>query len=225
LASLLCLTFVSASLYLSENVFSWLPWVRLYHQNRPLFDQWNHALYAMDALILALIGSPLIYGLLTVIHAAADGRSLPFSELFAAFSGGRRYCRAVTCMLALLLPRAALVLLCRDTARLALAQSDGRMRILCLIGIALAALLLIWLMGLGDALLMLTMRHENIGIFRLVAMSARSTWRHLGKLLCFKLSFLPWALLSLASLGVLLFIHALPYFMLSHLFFTEKITQ
>ena len=99
------------------------------------------------------------------------------------------------------------------------------MRVLCLFGVALAALLLLWLMGLGDALLMLAMLREDIGIFRLVAMSARSTWRHLGKLLCFKLSFLPWALLSLASLGVLLFVHALPYFMLSHLFFTEKIGQ
>ena len=81
-AQLIWLAFWSGILYLNENLFSVVPWVRLYNNDPALFDTLNTAFYVMDAILVSLIGLPLIYGLLTLIYGVADGQPPVLSTLF-----------------------------------------------------------------------------------------------------------------------------------------------
>jgi hypothetical protein len=215
-AALICLVLGGGGLYLMENVFAVVPWVKLYY-DAPL------AFYALDALYTALdIGyiillvCPLLYGAMSVFYAAADGRQLPLSCLFDAFSCSKSYGRTILIMTAKILPRALAVTLLVTLCRAALGAQSliGALLwyLLALVVLVGAALVL----GLDDALLPLALKHETVGPLKLYRASLSLCAPRLWHVARFKLSFLLWGLASVASLGVLLFSHALPYFCLAH---------
>lgn len=215
-AALICLVLGGGGLYLIENVFAVVPWVKLYY-DAPL------AFYALDALYTAvdigyvvLLVCPLIYGAMRVFFAAADGRQLPLSALFDEFSSAKRYLRAVLVVCAKILPRVAVLWLLVTLCRAALGAHSliGALLwwLLSLAVLAGTALVL----GLDDALLPLAFKNETVGFFKLYRVSLSLCAPRLWRIVRFKLSFLLWGLASVASLGVLLFSHALPYFCLAH---------
>lgn len=226
-ASLFCLALGAGSIFLTENLFATVPWARLYNTDRLQFDTLNALFYLMDALVVLLVVLPLVYGLLSVFMATARGHRLPARTIFSPFRGLGHYLRAVARMAAIVLPRVAAAaafvwLLRRALAQPTLPQQVGGV----LVCLALLILLL-WLLGLSDGLLWLSLQEQNEKrcLLALLLMSARLTWRHLGRMLRFKLSFLHWGLFSLASVGVLFFLHAFPYYVLSHLLLMEGLSN
>ena len=215
-AALLCLVLGGGGLYLIENAFFVVPWVELYNDAPALFRLFDALYTLVDVSYLVLIVLPLVYGLARVLYAAADGRRLPLSALFDAFSGGMRYLRALLVMAAKMLPRvlvAALIAMMLRTAQsVSLLIGTLLLWLLALLVLAIAA----WVLGFDDALLTLAMKNETMGIFKLYRTSLRLCAPRLFRIVRFKLSFWLWGLASLATLGVLLFAHALPYYALTH---------
>lgn len=215
-ASLICLVLSGGGLYLMENVFAVVPWVKLYY-DAPLAFYALDALYtALDIGYIVLLVCPLLYGAMSVFYAAADGRQLPLSCLFDAFSCSKSYGRAILIMTAKILPRALTVALLVTLCRAALGAHSliGALLwyLLALVVLVGAALVL----GLDDALLPLALKNETVGPLKLYRASLSLCAPRLWRIVRFKLSFLLWGLASVASLGVLLFSHALPYFCLAH---------
>lgn len=215
-AALICLVLGGGGLYLIENAFFVVPWVNLYHNSPTLFRLFDALYTLVDVSYLVLIVLPLVYGLARVLYAAADGRRLPLSALFDAFSGGKRYLRALLVMAAKVLPRVLVAALIARMLRAAQSVSSliGALLLwlLALLVLAVAALLL----GLDDALLPLALKNEATGLCKLYRASLRLCAPRLLRILRLKLSFLLWGIASLATLGVLLIAHALPYFVLTH---------
>ncbi len=215
-AALICLVLGGGGLYLIESVFFVVPWVELYNDSPALFRLFDALYTVVDIGYIVLIVLPLIYGLSRVLYAAADGHLLPLSSLFDAFSCGKRYLRAIAVMTAKVLPRALVAALIVAIFRTAQSVSSliGTLLLwlLALLVLAIAA----WVLGFDDALLTLAMKNETMGIFKLYRTSLRLCAPRLFRIVRFKLSFWLWGLASLATLGVLLFAHALPYYALTH---------
>lgn len=215
-ASLVCLTLCCGGLYLLENVFVIVPWATLYYDAPTAFYALDALYTAVDIGFVVLLALPLIYGTVTVFFATADGQRLPLSAIFDEFSDAKRYFRAVLIMSAKALPRALALLLLVTLVRAALGAATLAVALLwwllSLIVLAGVALLL----GLDDALLPLALKNETLGLFKLYHASLSLCAPRLVRILRFKLAFFPWALASVATLGVLLFSHALPYFCLTH---------
>ena len=215
-AALLCLVLGGGGLYLIESVFAVVPWVELYNNSPTLFQLFDALYTAVDISYLVLIVLPMIYGLVRVLYAAADGQRVPLSALFDAFSCGKSYGRSIAIMAAKVLPRslaaALLVTLCRAARDASSLIGALLLWLLAFAVLAITALVL----GFDDALLPLAIKNEAPGVFKLYRTSLRLCAPRLFRILRFKLSFLLWGLASLATLGVLLFAHALPYFTLTH---------
>lgn len=223
LAQLITLALWVGCLYLTENIFAAAPWVALHERMPVLYTLLDVLFYTIDALVVVLLGLPLIYGCAEVVYAAHDGQRLPLATLFRPFTGGAAYGRAIAVMTVILLPRAIVFFLLQLLWHLTAATASP------LISLALGALALILLalstlaVGLDDALLPLALAYPEQRVLALYCRSVRLCAPRLRRIWCFKLTYLGWGVLSALSLGVLLFGHALPHYTLAHTAWTSRI--
>ena len=224
-ASLITMTLWVGCLYLTENLFAVVPWVAL-HQNTPaLFRLLNILFYVIDGMIILFLGFPLLFGCANIFSAAGNGKQLALTALFEAFGNGRTYARSIAVMLIILAPRALAVLLLRALWLYVLPHHTIGLTLLCLPLMLLPIALITWGLGLDDAYLPLVLHQPHMGIWALYKQSVRLTRPHLFRIWCFKLCYLLWGLLSIVSMGVLFFGHALPFYCLSHAAWTDNTYQ
>ena len=220
LCALFYLTFFVGGIYTVECAFSAVPWAELYEQNVLLHFAWLAILFLIEACVLVFALLPMSYGAAMIFHGAVMGRKEPLSQLFFAFGGARNYRRAFGVMFRLLALPAATLGLC---ALLVFAVKDASSPWLVLLMFFITALLFLTVSLIccrDDAVLALAYRCPDARVRDLFAASHRITKSAWRKLLLFKLSFWLWTLLSVASLGLLTILHALPYFTIAHTLFT-----
>ena len=219
LCALLYLTFFVGAIYMAECAFSAVPWAELYESNILLHFVWLAFLFAVEGCVLLFVLLPMSYGAAMVFHGAAMGRKEPLSLLFFAFGSARSYRRAFGVMFRLLLlPAAALgigavaVLAVKGTAKTWLMPLVFFVAALLFLAVSLFCCR-------DDAVLALAYRTPDARVGDLFIASHKQTRSAWIRLFRFKLSFLLWALLSVATLGLLMILHALPYFTIAHTLF------
>ena len=220
LCALLYLTFFVGSLYMVECAFSAIPWAELYQTDVLMHVVWLIVLMAVEGCTVVFFLLPMVYGATMIFQGAVMGRKEPLSLLFVAFGSARNYRRAFGVMIRLLILPAATLGVC---ALLVLAVKETDRAWLMLLMLFIAALLFLTVSLIccrDDAVLALAYRCPDARVRDLFAASHRQTKSACLPLFRFKLSFLLWALLSVASLGLVMILHALPYFTIAHTLFT-----
>jgi hypothetical protein len=220
LCVLFYLTFFVGGIYMVECAFSAVPWAELYEQNILLHFAWLAILFLIEACVLMFALLPMLYGVAMIFQGATMGQKVPLSLLFFAFGSARNYRRAFGVIFRLLALPAATLGLC---ALLVLAVKDASSPWLVLLTFFIAALLFLTVSLIccrDDAVLALAYRCPDARVRDLFAASHRITKSAWRKLLLFKLSFWFWTLMSVATLGLLTILHALPYFTIAHTLFT-----
>ena len=214
--SMLCLAFTVGGLYMIECAFCVVPWAELYHSDVVRHLLWLVLMLVIEVLYIVLAALPMLFGAAMIYQAAAQGKREPLSTLLSPFASFRTYRRALGVMLRLLALPALTIGLC---ALLILAADRADMVWLMAVILLFSALLLTAVSLLccrDDAVLPLAYLRPDAPPSALFSASLRLTHGRLIALWRFKLSHIGWALLSVASLGVVLMLHALPYFSLSH---------
>lgn len=216
LATLCCMTFWIGSVYMSEITFNVVPWASLHEKNYVLYVALDVLYYAIDAIIILLLGLPLLYGCAMIFEGAARGVREPMTTLFCAFESPRRYRRALGVTLGVaFLPAAFLALLALFAYQVKWAENPGQVVLILLFAVSpWLALSLGW--GRYDAVLTLAYDDPAATVRELFARSRTITKGRLWGLLRFKLSYVGWAVLSVLTLGLVLIFHALPHFSLSY---------
>ena len=204
-ATLICAAvFVMAEYVLSYTilnpVYCFLPWL----------DKWGsfgieQAYFAIEFLLF----SPLVIGLYTISQRASRYEAFELSELFDGYSSFRRVARAWGISAIAFLPiKLGLVLL--DVLFL--------LKISNVFVVAFAMIMLFKLFVLGTlaygrlyTFISLAVCCEDEKLGRCLARTVRSTQGRLCEIFCFRMCFLPWVLLSAATVGVLFIIFTIPY--------------
>jgi hypothetical protein len=216
LTVLCCMTFWIGSIYISECTFNAVPWESLYENRYLLYALLDVLFYAVDALIIVLIGLPLLFGCAMIFEGAARGVREPMTTLFCAFDSPRRYRKTLGLMLWLLGAHLLTPVLCAILAW-ALYDSIGTVSLWVTLPVALITLLVASvILGRNDAVLALAYDDPSASVYEWFARSHRITKGKYLTLWQFKLSYIGWGLLSVLSLGLVLILHALPHFSLSY---------
>ncbi len=215
------MTLWSGMLYLTENVFTVVPWVALHDRSPWLFELFTICYDAADLLIVVLLGFPILYGMVKIFYGAACGQRLAFSSLFDAFQGFAAYRRSVAIMVALVFPRLLAWIALRAVYQAAASATSTACAVLGAIALALLLICFTLLLGLDGAVLALALRDEACNLRTLYRRSVRLTYRRLISLWVFKFTYLGWALLSVLSLGTLFIAHALPFYTLSYFYWID----
>lgn len=216
LATLCCMAFWIGSVYMSEITFNVVPWASLHEENYVLYVALDVLYYTIDAIIILLLGLPLLYGCAMIFEGAARGVREPMITLFCAFDSPRCYRRTLGLMLRLLGAHALPVGLCAwlTWARYEIAGSSSLWETLPMTLVFLLIVSIV--LGRYDAVLTLAYDDPSATVRELFARSralTRGRWFALWK---FKLSYVGWAALSVLTLGLALIFHALPHFSLSY---------
>ena len=95
LSSLLFLSVWVGSIYLVENTWYALDWVKLYQNSESLYHVLDVLLYVVDGLVILFFGIPLIPGWIRYMLLAATGTTPPFSILFYAYANRKIYRRTM----------------------------------------------------------------------------------------------------------------------------------
>ena len=216
LTVLCCMTFWIGSIYISECTFNAVPWESLYESRYLVYLLLNLLFYTADALIILLIGLPLLYGCAMIFEGAARGVREPMTTLFCAFDSPRRYRKTLGLMLWLLGAHLLTPVLCAILVW-ALYDSIGTVSFWVTLPVTLIMLLAASvILGRNDAVLALAYDDPSASVHEWFVRSHRITkGKHLS-LWQFKLSYIGWGLLSVLSLGLVLILHALPLFSLSY---------
>jgi hypothetical protein len=199
-----------------ECAFCVIPWAELYHSDVVRHLLWLVVMLVIEVLYIVFAALPMLFGAAMIFQAAAQGQREPLSTLLSPFASWRAYRRALGVMLRWLALPALTLGLC---ALLVLAADHANIVGLMAIMLFISALLLTSVSLLccrDNAVLPLAYLCPDARPSALFLASHRLTHGHLIALWRFKLSHIGWALLSVASLGVILILHALPYFSLSH---------
>ena len=224
LAAVMCLTMSLGTLYLSELVMRIIPWNVLYDTHRALYTLLDVFYYLFDTAIVLLLILPLVFGTARIFYAASQGKRMALSELFSPFQSRRSHRRAMLVMLTLTLPRLIALFIVRGLWM----GADGRPWGIRLLLYALAILFFIavsLLLTLDDMVLPLALENESLGLRALWRMSFA---RCFGRMLClwrFKLGYLGWAFLGLASLGTVWIGHTLPLYALAHAAYINEMSS
>ena len=218
LSTLLFLSVWIGTIYLVENTWYALDWVKLYEISEPLYHALDILLYVVDGLIVLFCGIPLIPGWIRYMYLAANGSTPPFSIIFATYANRKSYRRAMLLtlgmlwrLLALLAVFAAVTLLSMLAFSLPGALGYVLMIILALSAAAILIFGSIRLAGLTIAVF-LDINHPTAPL-RTIFLRAKTLLR--GKhieIWLLELSLLPHVILGLVTIGVYMIFHTIPLY-------------
>ncbi len=216
MATVTFLTLWVTSVYISECTFNALPWERMRVDDPLRYDFFRALFYTLDGVIIVLIGLPLLIGTAGIFDAAARGVCAPLADMLTPFRSPRAYGRAQTLAARhLLLPCASLL----PGLLLTLAAvTEKHVLYGCLGGALLLAGLFASLMLSGQSAMLLSLAFRNPATpLRVLREQARRDTRgRMLYLLRFRLTYIGWTILGIASFGLVLIFHALPLYSLSY---------
>lgn len=181
-------------------VYYFLPWL----------DKWgSFGVEQVYFIIEFLLFSPLVIGLYAISQRASRQEEFRLLDLFDGYASFRRVARAWGISAIAFLPiKLGLVLV--DVLFL--------LEISNVFVVAFAMIMLFKLFILGAlaygrlyTFISLAIWREDEKLYRCLAMAIRSTKGRLCEIFCFRMCFLPWVLLSVATVGVLFIIFTIPY--------------
>ena len=218
LATILCVTLIFGIVYLANCVFCVIPWADIRAESIILYFLYDIAVGLFQVLLVTFFGLPLIFGTAMVFIGSALDEPQPLSVMLVAFSGPHAYFRALGIMLRLvMLPVSLLgiglllVLAARLVSNILIVSSLFFLAGLCLLGVLLY--------GANDAVLRQAFLHPEQRPRHLFRASHTITRGRRLSQLCFRLSYIGWALLAIPTLGLSLILHTIPHASLAYTLF------
>lgn len=218
LSTLLFLSVWIGTIYLVENTWYALDWVKLYDRSETLYHALDILLYVVDALIIVFCGLPLIPGWIRYMHLAASGTTPPFSIMFYAYANRKAYRRAMLLTLGILWrPVVLLAAFAAVTWLSMLAFSlPGALGYVLMIILALsaAAILIFGSIRIAGVTLaaFLDTNHPTASLRTVFSRSgAMLRGKHI-EIWLLALSLLPHVILGILTFGVYMILHTIPLY-------------
>ncbi len=169
---------------------------------------------------------PLLMGLFGMAAGMARGDSVSLTELFAPYANGAAYRQVLSLSLRLVLRVAALIFAVEGTLLLFRLFGRGILALAILTAVLAVGEVIVWI-----ALLLLRFRvlffvcGERMPVREANRRAARVAKRSRRGGAVWLLSFLPWILLGLLTVGILLLADVIPRMCISYFLYTEQMTE
>ena len=218
LSTLLFLSVWVGSIYLVENTWYALDWVKLYQNSKTLYHVLDILLYVVDGFVILFFGIPLIPGWIRYMMLAATGTTPPFSILFYAFANRKTYRRAMLLTFGMLwrvVLAVAVFALVTLLAILTLALPGVLgYALMVLLAVAAAAILIfssIYLAGTTMAIF-LDINHPSATVRTILSRSKALLRGKKSDLWLTELFLFPHVLLGILTFGVYMTFHTIPLY-------------
>ena len=192
---------------------------------------------AIATAVMLILTLPLLGGTMYIAQGLADGEERHVCDVFHAYTSLPSYFRA---WVAILLPLCVLaltalvnVLIVDVTHAMCNIVSDSEKWSIYIdmflsagdVFIAITTLIGVLLSGYLFPLAWLAYTTPGMSLSRAISTSIRAARGHLGEILIFHLSFLGWLVLSVCTVGILLVLFVLPYYLLTAAFYISALCR
>jgi len=187
--------------------------------------------------VMLILTLPLLGGTMYIAQGLADGEERHARDVFHAYTSPSAYLRAwiVTLLPLCILALTALVdvLIIDVTHAMCNIVSDSEKWSIYIdlflsagdVFIAITTLVGVFFSGYLFPIAWLAYTAPGMSLSRVIRTSIRAARGHLGDILIFHLSFLGWLILSICTVGILLVLFVLPYYLLTAAFYISALCR
>ena len=218
LSTLLFLSVWIATIYLVENTWYALDWVKLYENHEPLYHTLDILLYVVDGLIVLFCCVPLIPGWMRYMLLTATGTTPPFSILFYAYANRKSYRRAMLLTFGILWRIVALLAVFALTSVLAMLAFilPGALGyvLMVILAISAAAVLIFGSIQLAGTsmVIFLDINHPTAPLRTIFSRTKAMLRGKKSEIWLTELTLLPHILLGILTFGVYMILHTIPLY-------------